>query len=78
MQKITYINAYGERLVFGGEPPVLLRSVTGLGRTDAAIVKAQGAYQAGEFFSRLQLPARYRSEERRVGKECRSRWSPYH
>ena len=21
---------------------------------------------------------RYRSEERRVGKECRSRWSPYH
>ena len=22
--------------------------------------------------------ARIRSEERRVGKECRSRWSPYH
>src|SRR3712207_9332940 len=22
-------------------------------------------------------PARHRSEERRVGKECRSRWSPY-
>ena len=22
--------------------------------------------------------ASYRSEERRVGKECRSRWSPYH
>ena len=22
--------------------------------------------------------ARVRSEERRVGKECRSRWSPYH
>ena len=22
--------------------------------------------------------ARFRSEERRVGKECRSRWSPYH
>ena len=25
----------------------------------------------------LALPAE-RSEERRVGKECRSRWSPYH
>ena len=27
-----------------------------------------------------QYPMRYltRSEERRVGKECRSRWSPYH
>ena len=23
-------------------------------------------------------PALTRSEERRVGKECRSRWSPYH
>src|SRR3712207_4781725 len=25
-----------------------------------------------------QDPSRHRSEERRVGKECRSRWSPYH
>ena len=24
------------------------------------------------------LPDEFRSEERRVGKECRSRWSPYH
>src|SRR5260370_18634335 len=27
---------------------------------------------------RLQKPEILRSEERRVGKECRSRWSPYH
>ena len=26
----------------------------------------------------LRLLSGYRSEERRVGKECRSRWSPYH
>src|SRR2546430_17518962 len=26
----------------------------------------------------LVLTAAIRSEERRVGKECRSRWSPYH
>ena len=25
-----------------------------------------------------QIAAAFRSEERRVGKECRSRWSPYH
>ena len=25
-----------------------------------------------------KLEKQYRSEERRVGKECRSRWSPYH
>src|ERR1041385_2262709 len=32
-------------------------------------------------FARIVVPdhrGRYRSEERRVGKECRSRWSPYH
>jgi len=28
--------------------------------------------------ARMMLVAFYRSEERRVGKECRSRWSPYH
>src|SRR2546430_7441668 len=28
--------------------------------------------------NRLGSPALPRSEERRVGKECRSRWSPYH
>src|SRR5947207_7425491 len=26
----------------------------------------------------LSVSQVYRSEERRVGKECRSRWSPYH
>src|SRR3712207_5379456 len=26
----------------------------------------------------VQSSASHRSEERRVGKECRSRWSPYH
>ena len=26
----------------------------------------------------LEAKDPYRSEERRVGKECRSRWSPYH
>ena len=27
---------------------------------------------------KVVLDAGHRSEERRVGKECRSRWSPYH
>src|SRR5574343_2074961 len=29
-------------------------------------------------FSHVKGPQLPRSEERRVGKECRSRWSPYH
>ena len=29
-------------------------------------------------FAIISHPDAGRSEERRVGKECRSRWSPYH
>ena len=32
----------------------------------------------GTYSERLEAGATYRSEVRRVGKECRSRWSPYH
>src|SRR4051812_3624424 len=35
------------------------------------------AQQLGKAFDHYDM-ARDRSEERRVGKECRSRWSPYH
>ena len=31
-----------------------------------------------ECLANHKLPSLWRSEERRVGKECRSRWSPYH
>ena len=30
------------------------------------------------FSTNALIHNKYRSEERRVGKECRSRWSPYH
>ena len=48
------------------------------------IVGIEGVF--GAFFAGLILnryiphvsPLMNRSEERRVGKECRSRWSPYH
>ena len=36
-----------------------------------------GAGDIGESVEMLKI-AEDRSEERRVGKECRSRWSPYH
>ena len=35
--------------------------------------------RALKYWEKLRLfHLEYRSEERRVGKECRSRWSPYH
>src|SRR3712207_7035421 len=41
---------------------------------------AQRLVEAGEdvLAATAALAVRTRSEERRVGKECRSRWSPYH
>ena len=38
---------------------------------------AAASYGMNPLFA-LPLYAAGRSEERRVGKECRSRWSPYH
>ena len=38
----------------------------------AAVISKEGNRMSGEMIYNA------RSEERRVGKECRSRWSPYH
>ena len=35
-------------------------------------------HAVGQLARMPQLESPHRSEERRVGKECRSRWSPYH
>ena len=39
---------------------------------------AADVYVFGDFNGWQRTEIRMRSEERRVGKECRSRWSPYH
>ena len=45
-----------------------------------AVMDSVDARAAEEWLSNVArvLEGRSRSEERRVGKECRSRWSPYH
>ena len=46
-------------------------------RAADVLLVTSGAVAAGREL--LEYPVlRSRSEERRVGKECRSRWSPYH
>ena len=45
------------------------------------VIASNNAHKAEEIATALAFPGwefRTRSEERRVGKECRSRWSPYH
>ena len=41
-------------------------------------LKALGIPGRARLFEVVQKVKEARSEERRVGKECRSRWSPYH
>ena len=50
------------------------------GRTPLRASGLSKAYGSLEVFAgvNLAIDRSSRSEERRVGKECRSRWSPYH
>ena len=55
---------------------VAIAGVSGSGKSSLALgtLYAEGSRRYLEALSTYLL----RSEERRVGKECRSRWSPYH
>ena len=69
---IVALNRYSLRL-----SAALLASNVELMRTlGSAIAKRDSDTDAHNY--RVTLYAVRRSEERRVGKECRSRWSPYH
>src|SRR3712207_9261731 len=47
-------------------------------RSEARVIEARLAEADLESLRGALEGAQARSEERRVGKECRSRWSPYH
>ena len=51
-----------------------------LGDTDIVMMRSFPAVTDATGYKRVGFvfPCYARSEERRVGKECRSRWSPYH
>jgi len=55
-----------EQVLERGEIAVLVTRVTGSQNVGAKLLVQENGSVTG------------RSEERRVGKECRSRWSPYH
>ena len=64
----TLARIVGERIRSELGQPIVIENVTGAGGT---IAGARAARAAPDGYT-------IRSEERRVGKECRSRWSPYH
>src|SRR2546429_9172604 len=70
---------------FGGGYPVPVSfPYEGMIEATAKMMAAEGAQAMtygdpqGYIGLRELICHKYRSEERRVGKECRSRWSPYH
>src|SRR3712207_1322703 len=68
-----HVSWYLKGFSVGGEVRRDLALVTSLAGLDALLSRLDPA----EPFPEAEL-GRPRSEERRVGKECRSRWSPYH
>src|SRR3989475_10560708 len=78
------VNAQGEDVVSGARTP---QPIAKLGRGRLARVSRElerVAQKLERHFKDVQdieftfERGKLRSEERRVGKECRSRWSPYH
>ena len=43
-----------------------------------SVIKELKCHPTAQQLHQILMERGYRSEERRVGKECRSRWSPYH
>ena len=88
-EPVLVVMAAGMGSRYGG-----LKQIDPVGSQGEAILdySLYDAYQAGfktaviiikeairkDFMETVGKRHRVRSEERRVGKECRSRWSPYH
>ena len=58
--------------------PTIKYTGVGLKREVSGIVILNPITGESKKYSVKDVPKWVRSEERRVGKECRSRWSPYH
>ena len=81
-QTFRLLMAYAQKRL--RTPPSMLS----LAQLDAAFIaefldylestRLNGARSRNARLASLRSFYHYRSEERRVGKECRSRWSPYH
>ena len=56
-----------------GKFKIYIGMIAGVGKSYRMLQEAHELLENG-----VDVQIGYRSEERRVGKECRSRWSPYH
>src|SRR2546422_10700307 len=68
---------YEDGTTIAGKPLRMRGTVTDAMIVGGSAVLAVDA-ESRTFVNVLDVATATRSEERRVGKECRSRWSPYH
>ena len=73
--------ATNDSKIFFDPPPRVMEIKTKINKWD--LMKLRSFCTAKETINKMKRqPSKwekiFRSEERRVGKECRSRWSPYH
>ena len=61
-----------------GHRPALVISPKAYNQKTGLMVCCPMTTQIKDYPFEVRLSGNPRSEERRVGKECRSRWSPYH
>src|SRR3712207_7487824 len=71
---VVFTPGWGEQQVMGTD----MMSSARLGEVIQQSFLTAGAYAGTSDVAALLRSITGRSEERRVGKECRSRWSPYH
>src|SRR3712207_6886908 len=75
MNALVLIPTYNER----DNLPLIVRGVLAHADTRVMVIDDGSPDGTGALADQLAEEfGRRRSEERRVGKECRSRWSPYH
>ena len=88
--KLLYLFIHRKHLINGSFPmsmncnlgTLLMVGLDNFQKLICGMIKGAVLWSFGEskYLSEIgiQIWLLYRSEERRVGKECRSRWSPYH
>ena len=74
---LTYTDIAGDPVLYGNLPPreISMKDVFRSGDSSKKFKIAEGQWYR---YAPSYVSPAYRSEERRVGKGCRSRWSPYH
>src|SRR3989442_15020 len=76
---VTVISLEGYAATRTGEGTRVQACTVSPSGTSPSALASGGSDQTIDFgFYKPVMIGDYRSEERRVGKECRSRWSPYH